>query len=138
MDNKNISFFLCLVKTRKKVDKYFKINKIRNKQIIDIKKIMEEEKIKLLDRESIAFFKVLVWNKIKMAIDKKKDIYYIPNFSSSELDMIKLLKLKNTLLNKEDHFNLLCFYEEFLGTNWLLDVLDNIGTFDNTQIIKDY
>jgi hypothetical protein len=138
VDNKNISFFLCLVKTRKKVDKYFKINKIRNKQIIDIKKIMEEEKIKLLDRESIAFFKVLVWNKIKMAIDKKKDIYYIPNFSSSELDMIKLLKLKNTLLNKEDHFNLLCFYEEFLGTNWLLDVLDNIGTFDNTQIIKDY
>ncbi len=133
-----MSFFLCLVKTRKKLDKYFKINKIRNKQIIDIKKMMEEEKIKLLDKESISFFKVLVWNKIKNAREKGKDIYYIPNFSSSDLNMLKLLKLKTNLLEKEDDFNLLCFYEEFLGTNWLLDVLDNIETFNNSQIIKNY
>ncbi len=138
MNNKPMSFFLCLVKTRKKLDKYFKINRIRNKQIIDIKKIMEEEKVKLTDRESISFFKVLVWNKIKMARDKGKDIYYIPNFSSSELDIKKLLKLKNTLLEKSDHFNLLCFFDEFVGTNWLIDVLDNIESFENTQILKDY
>lgn len=73
-----------------------------------------------------------------MARDKGKDIYYIPNFSSSELDIKKLLKLKNTLLEKNDQFNLLCFFDEFVGTNWLIDVLDNIETFENTQILKDY
>ncbi len=138
MSSKPMSFFLCFVKTRKKLDKYFKVNKIRNKQIIDIKKIMEEEKVKVNDKEAVAFFKILVWNKIKMAKDKNKDIYYIPNFSSSELDIKKLLKLKNTLLDKNDNFNLLCFFDEFVGTNWLIDTLDNIETFDNTQILKDY
>lgn len=133
-----MQFYLCLVRTRKKIEKYFKINKIRNKQIIDIKKIMEEEKVKLNDKESIAFFKLLIWNKIKMARDKGKDIYYIPNYSSSDLDIKKLLKLKSNLLEKDDNYNLLCFFTEFLGTNWLLDVLDNIETFDNTQILKDY
>lgn len=133
-----MNFFICLVKTKKKLDKYFKINKIRNKQIIDIKKIMDEEKIKLSDKESIAFFKVLVWNKIKMAKEKSKDIYYIPNFSSSDLDITKLLRFKTTLLEKDDDFNLLLFFEEFVGTNWLIQTLDNIDTFDNTQILKDY
>jgi len=133
-----MNFFLCLVKTKKKLDKYFKVNKIRNKQIIDIKKIMDEEKIKLNDKESIAFFKVLVWNKIKMSKEKGRDIYYIPNFSSSDLDITKLLRLKTTLLEKDDDFNLLLFFEEFVGTNWLIQTLDNIDTFDNTQILKDY
>ena len=73
-----------------------------------------------------------------MARDKGKDIYYIPNFSSSDLDIKKLLRLKSSLLEINDNFNLLLFYEEFIGTNWLIDVLDNIETFDNTQILKDY
>jgi hypothetical protein len=127
-----------MVKTRKKLEKYFKINRIRNKQIIDIKKIMEEEKIKLTDKESISFFKVLVWNKIKMAKDKGKDIYYIPNYSNNDLNMNKLFKLKESILEIDDSFNLLCFHEEFLGTIWLSETLDNIEKFDNTQILKDY
>ena len=127
-----------MVKTRKKLEKYFKINRIRNKQIIDIKKIMEEEKIKLNDKESISFFKVLVWNKIKMAKDKGKDIYYIPNYSNNDLNMNKLFKLKESILEINDSFNLLCFHEEFLGTIWLSETLDNIEKFDNTQILKDY
>ena len=127
-----------MVKTRKKLEKYFKINRIRNKQIIDIKKIMEEEKIKLNDKESISFFKVLVWNKIKMAKDKGKDIYYIPNYSNNDLNMNKLFKLKESILEIDDSFNLLCFHEEFLGTIWLSETLDNIEQFDNTQILKDY
>ena len=138
IEQKIISFYISLVRTRKKLDKYFKINKIRNKQIIDIKKLIEEEKIKINDKESVAFFKVLVWNKIKMAREKGKDIYYIPNFSTTDLDIIKLLRLKSTLLESNDNFNLLLFYEEFIGTNWLIDTLDNIDTFDNTQILKDY
>ena len=31
-----MNFYLCFVRTRKKLDKYFKVNRIRNKQIIDI------------------------------------------------------------------------------------------------------
>lgn len=138
MISKNTSFFIVMVKTRKKLEKYFKINRIRNKQIIDIKKIMEEEKIKLNDKESISFFKVLVWNKIKMAKDKGKDIYYIPNYSNNDLNMNKLFKLKESILEIDDSFNLLCFHEEFLGTIWLSETLDNIEQFDNTQILKDY
>jgi len=138
MISKNTSFFIVMVKTRKKLEKYFKINRIRNKQIIDIKKIMEEEKIKLNDKESISFFKVLVWNKIKMAKDKGKDIYYIPNYSNNDLNMNKLFKLKESILEINDSFNLLCFHEEFLGTIWLSETLDNIEKFDNTQILKDY
>jgi len=133
-----VNFYLCFVRTRKKIDKYFKINKIRNKQIIDIRKILDEEKLKLTDKDTIAFFKVLVWNKIKIAMDKNKDIYYIPNFSSSDLDVKKLLKLKTNILEQNSEFNLLLFHGEFIGTIWLSDLLDNISTFDNSQILNDY
>lgn len=133
-----MNFYLCFVRTRKKIDKYFKINKIRNKQIIDIRKILDEEKLKLTDKDTIAFFKVLVWNKIKIAMDKNKDIYYIPNFSSSDLDVKKLLKLKTNILEQNSEFNLLLFHGEFIGTIWLSDLLDNISTFDNSQILNDY
>ena len=137
-EQKNINFYLALVRTRKKLDKYFKINKIRNKQIIDIKKIMEEEKVKLNDKDSVAFFKLLIWNKIKTAREKGKDIYYIPNFSTAELDIKKLFKLKDNLLEKGDNFNLLLFYQEFIATIWLIDTLDNIEIFNNTQILEEY
>lgn len=134
-----MNFYLCFVRTRKKLDKYFKVNKIRNKQIIDIRKIIDEEKIDMSNVESKAFFKVLIWNKIKMAKDKDKDIYYIPNFNNPSLSVPNLLNLKPNLLNEEENqFNLLCFYEEFIGTNWLIDVLENLDTFNNSQIIKDY
>lgn len=133
-----MNFYLCFVRTRKKIDKYFKINKIRNKQIIDIRKILDEEKLKLSDKDTIAFFKVLIWNKIKIAMDKNKDIYYIPNFSSSDLDVKKLLKLKTNILEENNEFNLLLFHGEFVGTIWLSDLLDNISAFDNSQILNDY
>ncbi len=135
---KKRNFFICFVKTRKKLDKYFKNNRIKNKQIIDIKKILEEEKIILENVEAVNFFKVLVWSKIKMAREKGKDIYYIPNFFGADMDAKKLLKLKNSLLEKNECFNLLCFYDEFVGTVWLNDILDNIEHFDATQILKDY
>src|SRR6266403_126904 len=105
------SFYLCFVKTRKKIDKYFKVNKIRNKYVIDIKKILEEEKM--------------------------KDVYYIPNFYNPQLDVIKLLELKN-VLSEEQNFNLLLFFEEFVGTNWLNTVLEELDSFSHSQIIKNY
>lgn len=134
-----MNFYLCFVRTRKKLDKYFKINRIKNKQIIDIKKIIEEEKINLENKESATFFKILVWNKIKMAKDKNKDIYYIPNFSNHDLDVSKLLNLKKTLIeNDNEEFNLLCFHEEFIGTNWLNVIFENMDVFTRSQILSDY
>lgn len=132
-----MNFFLVFCKTRKKIDKYFKVNKIRNKYVIDIKKILEEEKINVDDSDAIAFFKVLIWKKIQLAKEKKKDVYYIPNFYNPNLDVIKLLELKN-VLSEEQNFNLLLFFQEFVGTNWLNTVLEEINVFTHSQIIKDY
>ncbi len=133
-----MNFYLCFVRTRKKIDKYFKVNRIRNKQIIDIRKIIDEENIDMNNIESKAFFKVLIWNKVKMAKDKNKDIYYIPNFNNPSLEVKNLMKLKPALLDDDNQFNLLCFYEEFIGTNWLIEVLDNLDDFTYSQILKDY
>lgn len=135
MDN---SFFLCFVKTRKKLDKYFKVNRIRNKVVIDIRKLMEEEKINQNDKDSVSFFKILIWNKIRTAQEKNKDIYYIPNFQNPKLKVDDLLSLDKSLSKYYGCFNLLLFFDEFVGTNWLLDVLDNVDKFDNSQILEDY
>jgi hypothetical protein len=40
-----MEFFCVYVKTRKKLDKYVKVNRIKNKYIVDIKKILEEEEL---------------------------------------------------------------------------------------------
>ena len=132
------SFFLVLCKTRKKIDKYFKINKIRNKQIIDIRKILDEEKININNKESMAYFKILIWNKINMAKEKGKDIYYIPNFYNNDIEIEKLLFLKDSFCQEEIDFNLLLFFQEFIGTRWFEDVMSNMEHFTHSQILKDY
>ena len=38
-----MNFFCVYVKTRKKMDKYIKVNRVKNKYIIDIKKIIENK-----------------------------------------------------------------------------------------------
>ena len=134
----NNSFFLCFVKTRKKLDKYFKVNRIRNKIVIDIRKLMEEEKIDKNNKDSVSFFKILIWNKIRTAQEKNKDIYYIPNFQNPKLKVKGLIELDTSLRKYYDDFNLLLFFDEFVGTNWLDDILINIDSFDNSQILEDY
>lgn len=131
-----MAFYLVCVRTRKKVEKYFKVNKIRNKYVIDIKKILDEEKIDIEDSDALAFFKVLIWKRIQLAKEKKKDVYYIPNFYNQNLDIIKLLDLKN--LVDDGDFNLLLFFQEFVSTIWLNDIMDNIHVFNVAQVIKDY
>ena len=86
-----MEFFCVYCKTRKKVDKFIKVNRIKNKYIIDIKKIMEEEEVNFDDDKM--YLKVIIFNKIQQAIDKKKDIYYIPDFDN-EFSIEKLLNLK--------------------------------------------
>lgn len=137
MENQN-SFFICFVKTRKKLDKYFKINKIKNKHIIDIRKIIDEENLDISDESSYKFFKVLIINKIKNARDKGRDIYYIPDFSNSNINILKTISLKEHFKRDFSLFNVLWFYDEFTNSIYINDIVDILPLFDNSQIIQDY
>ena len=116
------------------MDKYIKINKVKNKYIIDIKKIVEEEE--LSPSEDKTYLKIIIFNKIQQAIDKKKDIYYIPDFEN-DFSIEKLLNLKKIL--GDNPFNVLIFYNEFRKSPELMDdVFSNLSKFSNSQIIRDY
>ena len=129
-----MSFFCVYVRTRKKFDKYLKINKIKNKYIIDIKKIIDEEDVDFKNDKT--YLKILIFNKIQQAIDRKKDIYYIPDFEN-EFSIEKLMNLKKIL--GENDFNVLVFYNEFRKSQDIIDdVFSNLSKFSNSQIIRDY
>ena len=129
-----MNFFCVYVKTRKKMDKYIKVNKVKNKYIIDIKKIIEEEELSHSDDKT--YLKIIIFNKIQQAIDKKKDIYYIPDFDN-EFSIEKLLNLKKIL--GENNFNVLVFYNEFRRNPEIIDdVFSNLAKFNASQIIRDY
>lgn len=134
MNQSKINFFCVYCKTRKKVDKYFKVNKIKNKYIIDIKRIIEEEEIDTGNDKT--YLKIIVFNKIQQALEKKKDIYYIPDFEN-EFSIEKLLNLKKIL--GENNFNVLIFYNEFRKNQEIIEsVFSNLSRFTNSQIIRDY
>lgn len=130
-----MEFFCVYVKTRKKLDKYIKVNRIRNKYIIDIKKIIEEEEISF-DSEK-TYLKIIIFQKIQQAIEKKKDIYYIPDFEN-EFSIDKLINIRK-ILGEENNFNVLIFYNEFRRNQELLeDLFSNLSKFSASQIIRDY
>jgi len=110
------------------------VNRVKNKYIIDIKKIVEEEEIDYLNDKT--YLKILVFNKIQQAIEKNKDIYYLPDFDS-EFSIDKLLNLKKILGDK--NFNVLVFYNEFRKSQEVIsDLFSNLSKFSNSQIIRDY
>ena len=130
---KKINFCVVYARTRKKVDKYFKVNRIRNKYVLDIRKMMDEE---MDDKDDLMFLKILIFNKIQLAMEKGKDIYYIPNFDE-EFSINKLINLKKIL--GENNFNILLFCDEFKkNPEYLDEALDNLSKFSHSQIIKDY
>ena len=127
-------FFCVYVKTNKKFSKFIKNNKIKNKYIIDVKKIIDEEGISFEDDKT--YLKILIFNKIQQAIDRKKDIYYIPDFDN-DFSIEKLLNLKKILVGND--FNVLIFYNEFRKNQIIIDdVFSNLSKFSNSQIIRDY
>jgi hypothetical protein len=129
-----MEFFCVYCKTRKKFDKYVKTNRIKNKYIIDIKKIIVEEEVDFINDKT--YLKILVFNKIQQAVEKKKDIYYIPDFEQ-DFSIEKLLNLKKML--GENNFNVLVFYNEFRRNPDIIDdVFGNLSKFSNSQIIRDY
>ena len=133
-NNEKMNFFCVYCKVRKKLDKYIKVNKIKNKYIIDIKRIDEEEEVDFEDDKT--YLKILIFNKIQQAIDRKKDIYYLPDFEN-EFSIEKLLNLKKIL--GENNFNVLIFYNEFRKNQEIIEeVFNNLSKFSNSQIIRDY
>ena len=129
-----MQFFCVYVKVFKKFEKYVKVNRIKNKYIINIKNIMEEEGVDF-DTDK-TYLKILIFNKIQQAIDKRKDIYYIPDFDS-DFSIEKLLNLKKIL--GENNFNVLIFYNEFRKSPEIIDdVFSNLSKFNLSQIIRDY
>ena len=129
-----MEFFCVYCKTRKKFDKFIKVNRVKNKYIIDIKKIIDEEEVDFdNDRKYLI---ILIFNTIQQAIEKRKDIYYIPDFDN-HFSIEKLLNLKKIL--GENNFNVLIFYNEFRKNPEIMDdVLGNLSKFSNSQIIRDY
>jgi hypothetical protein len=132
-----MDFFLVFCKNRKKYDKYAKINKLRNKCVVDIKKMMEDEQINLNKPGNAEYFKILVFKKIQVAAKKKRDIYYIPNFDLNNPDIMRFLKIKDLLVYH--NFNLLFFYNEFKDDQEYTDrILNLLSECHASQIIKDY
>ena len=133
-------FFLVLCKTKNKIDKYIKINKIKNKEIINVSKLLEDLDMTYEEGSKSDLFKIYIHKKIQTAIRKKRDIYYIPYIeqviNQSKLD--EVFKIKDKLEMYFD-FNLLYFYDDFNDENIKPQkILDKIDKFDLSQIIKDY
>lgn len=130
-----MNFFCVYVRTRKKMDKYIKVNKIRNKYIVDIKKILEEEEINFEDEKT--YLKIIIFQKIQQAIEKDKDVYYVPDFDNN-FSIEKLINIKK-ILGEENNFNVLIFYNDFRkDTELINDVFGNLSKFSQSQIIRDY
>jgi hypothetical protein len=130
-----MNFYLVFTKSRKRFDKYVKVNKIKNKVIIDIKQQLEEYDISYVEYKE--YFNLLIYTKIKHSLFKKKDIYYIPNFSNKEIDIEEVFKIKKLL--EGNNFNILLFFDEFKDNEEInQSILSNMNIFDASQILKSY
>lgn len=132
-----MNFYLVLCKSKKKVEKYIKVNRVSKKVIIDIKLAMEENEIDE-DDKFMEYFNLMIYTRITQALNKGKDVYYIPNFSNKKFDVKQIFKIKN-ILKEGTSFNVLMFFDEFKDdVKFQNEVLTNITIFDKSQIIKDY
>ena len=65
-----MNFYLVFCKNRKKFDKYVKINRVKNKVIVDIKQNIEEEGI---DPEKYKdYFNLIIYTRIVHSLQKGK------------------------------------------------------------------
>ena len=133
-----MEFYIVFVKNKKKLDKYIKVNKIRNKAIIDIKQQLEDHGLEDVT-EWRDYFNLMIYTKIRQALNKNKDVYYIPNLNKiNNLEIDEILQIKENL-KEEINFNLLFFFEDFKDNQQLYEnLLSNISLFDAIQIIRDY
>lgn len=131
-----MNFYLVFTKSRKRFDKYVKVNRIKNKVIIDIKQQLDEFDISYNDYKE--YFNLLIYNKITQSISKKKDIYYIPNFSNKSIKIEEVFKIKK-ILSSDVNFNILIFFDEFKDNEEInQSILSNMNIFNASQILKSY
>lgn len=131
-----LNFHVVFCQNRKKFDKYAKINRVRNKVVIDIKAVIEEEDIRL--EEYRQYFNLLVYTRIVHSLKRGRDIYYIPNFASETFDVDHVHKMRS-ILPEGVGFNALIFFDDFKGDERLEGaVTSGFDVFDAVQIIKDY
>lgn len=132
-----MNFYVVFVRNRKKFEKYVKINRVRNKAIIDIKQQLDEHGIEDIN-EYKDYFNLLIYTKIIQTFRKNRDIYYIPNTNNiKNLNIDDIIQIKENL--GENHkFNLLLFFEDFKETKNINDIISNMSVFDAVQIISDY
>ena len=133
-----MEFYIVFVKNRKKLDKYIKVNKVRNKTIIDIKQQLDDHGLEDAT-EWREYFNLIIYTKITQTIRKNKDVYYIPNLSKiNNLEIDDIFQIKENLTGKIN-FNLLFFFEDFKDNQKMYEnLLSNISLFDAIQIIRDY
>lgn len=130
-------FYVVFVKNRKKFDKYVKINRVKNKAIIDIKQQLDEHGIDDLDGFK-DYFNLLIYTKIVQTFKKNRDVYYIPNLNKIKtLNIEDVIKMKENL-GMEHKFNLLLFFEDFKDNENISGIISNMTIFDAVQIISDY
>lgn len=133
---KNLNFFLVLCKTKKKFEKYIKLNRVRKKYVIDISKIMQEENIKPDELANSNILKVLILKKFNLAKEKKMDIYYIPSLQHQS-QISNLFNIK-PLVEDTHNFNLIYLYDDFEPGQQPQAILDKIADFDISQVLEDY
>lgn len=132
-----MDFFIVFCKTKRKFDKYIKINRVRNKVIVNIKELIDEYDIDLKNKNYKNYFNLMVYTKINHSLKKGKDIYYIPDFKNT-IKIQELFKIKDAI-DLDINFNILVFYDEFINDKEILeDIFENMAEFENSQIIKDY
>ena len=133
-----MNFYLVFTKNKKKFDKYVKVNKIRNKIIIDIKQQLEEYDINQNYDTYKSYFNLLIYNRIIQSFSKNRDVYYIPNFNNKKLDVNDIFKIKK-ILDPNIKFNILIFFDEFKNDDDIYQsILSNMNIFDASQILKSY
>jgi hypothetical protein len=96
----------------------------------------------MLEEEDLSFdvdatyIKLFIFNLVNQAVERDKDVYYIPYFNE-EFSVSKLLNLRKLL--GENQFNVLIFHDEFRKEPDILEELyDNLPKFSGTQILRDY
>jgi hypothetical protein len=135
-----MNFYIVFCKSRKKFDKYVKVNRIRNKVIIDIKQqieVMQSEEEDFNIETYKDYFNLNIYTKISHSLKKGKDIYYLPNFDK-DVNVEKILKMKK-IFDMISSFNSLFIYEDFNDVPELQKrILSESTKYDSIQIIRDY
>lgn len=132
-----MNFYVVFVKNRKKFDKYVKINRVKNKSIIDIKQQLDEHGIEDIS-EYKDYFNLLIYTKITQTFRKNRDIYYIPNLNNiKKINIDDVIQIKENL-GMNHNFNLLLFFKDFKESENITSIISNMNIFDAVQIISDY